>query len=371
MNVPSIVKQTPWPTRFVNYGRALDGPGNPRFFNPSIIEHNGSIWLVPRKAEEKIGTKHGMNSIWAFRLGADLQPVAGLKIPLSGAYKNQHFEDPRITKWNGQLFLSYCTFVVNADDTWHGAHQGTAMLTDDWQVASMQDPLYGANGGSVMQNTGNEKNWLWFEHEGQLMCVYMTQPHQVLSWTFGPTVSAQYHTEGDEFGAWKFGHVRGGTPPVRVGDEYWSFFHSSIDGLAPNGKRRYFMGAYSFEAKPPFRVTSITPKPLLVASENDPFHGTLPLVVFPCGAIFKEGVWTVSLGVNDCCSATIQIPHGELKEQTKESGRTSSKPAEDAGVSEDVRTVANRPKRRRMARRRPRQPAVARGSGDSGGQQSC
>lgn len=359
-SVPSILKQTPWPIHFVNYGRALDYGTNPRFFNAGLVENGGALWLVSRKSEERDGSTHGMNSLWAFQLSDKLQPIMGLQIPLTGTYKNQHFEDPRITRWQGRMWLSYCTFVVNQDNTWYGAHQGTAMLMDDWQVSSMHDPLYGDNGGSVLQNTGNEKNWLWFEHDGELMCVYMTHPHKVLRWTFGPSVVEAHSTEANHFDQWRYGHARGGTPPVRVGDEYWSFFHSSIDGAAQNGKRRYYMGAYAFEAKPPFAAKRITRKPLLIASEQDPFHRNLPAVVFPSGAILKNGEWTVSLGVNDCATAIIRIPHGDIE---KETGTTSPEPAPHNRVSQNRVRVPKRRIRRRMARKPACKPSMAGGSG--------
>jgi len=43
----------------------------------------------------------------------------------------------------------------------------------------------------------------------------------------------------------------------------------------------------------------------------------LPLVVFPCGAILRNGEWLVTLGVNDCESAWIKIPHERLMETMK------------------------------------------------------
>jgi predicted GH43/DUF377 family glycosyl hydrolase len=83
-------------------------------------------------------------------------------------------------------------------------------------------------------------------------------------------------------------------------------------------KRRYYMGAYAFEAQPPFRVTRVTPEPILVGSIDDPWWEGKPLVVFPCAALLSHGlnpdyfIWTVSLGVNDLASARIEIPHFRL-----------------------------------------------------------
>ena len=111
---------------------------------------------------------------------------------------------------------------------------------------------------------------------------------------------------------WIFGEPRGGTPPVLIGSEYWSFFHSSLPWAGKGKLRHYHMGVYAFEAKPPFRITRMTSRPILSGSHRDVLAEKKPLVVFPCGAIIKDGEWTVSLGVNDLASAWIEIPHEQL-----------------------------------------------------------
>jgi hypothetical protein len=165
-------------------------------------------------------------------------------------------------------------------------------------------------------NRGSEKNWLWFMHGGELHMIYETAPvHEIVRFTGNLGVVRAYKTKEHEgiFGKW--GQPRGGTPPVLVNGEYWSFFHSSIPWK--NEKRRYFMGAYAFEANPPFRVTRMTVKPLLAGSQNDPWEEGQPLVVFPCGAIHRNGLWFVSMGINDMASAWIEIPHDDLRRLTK------------------------------------------------------
>src|SRR6266404_557243 len=104
--------------------------------------------------------------------------------------------------------------------------------------------------------------------------------------------------------------IRGGSPPVMAEGEYWTFFHSSMPWVP--GKRRYFMGAYAFEPHAPFRVTKITGGPLLVGNYRDPWKEGVPLVVFPGGAIYHDGKWFVTLGLNDLKCAWIEIPHDAL-----------------------------------------------------------
>lgn len=299
--IKSITKQTDFNVGFFDFGKALQP--NVRFFNPSIITRNDGNWLIARKSEGSENNGLGINSLVAFKLNQEHKPVEYIPINLTTrSYTNQHFEDPRITVINGKPWLSYCTFQILNKAYYTGAHQQVAVLNDYWQPEWRWDPIYGNNGGSILQNSGNEKNWCWFEHDGQAHLIYMTEPHEVASWVNGE-VFQKYETEGMK---WKYGHMRGGTPPIRVGDEYICFFHSSMPWKAP--KRQYFMGAYAFEAKPPFKITRMTKKPILSGSQEDPWHEGLPLVVFPCGAVLQSNKFLVTMGVNDYVSSWIEIP---------------------------------------------------------------
>lgn len=314
LKYPSFRDQVPWKTGYFNFGKQEFGDLPRRFFNPSVIEHNGSDWLVVRRAEDIEAHKLGINTIWAFRLDENHVPVEGCQVGLRG-YKTQHYEDPRIIRLStGEMLLSYTTFVIEVkqhiEPVWFGAHIQTALLDQNFQPIVQNDPVYGGNQGSVRQCPRNEKNWLWFEHDGQLHLIYMTEPHEVVQW-FGESYGQVYETDFPLGYSEIWGHPRGGTPPVRIGDEYWSFFHSSTVWRDP--KRRYHMGCYAFEAKPPFRITRCSSRPICSGSMKDPWWDGQPLVVFPCGAIFRNGQWFVTLGINDMVSGWMEIPHADLE----------------------------------------------------------
>lgn len=338
VNVPPIAQQTHWKCGLFDFGKAAVAC---RYFNPSIINHQGADWLVVRKAADEAGNPFGKNTIWSFKLNDAHKPQYGIKIDFKG-YKDQHWEDPRIIRRSdGQMVISYVTFFLETIDgdrqRWFGAHQQIADLDKDFQPTLVIDPIYGNNGGSVMMNMvnpdgspKNEKNWLWFEHGGRLHTVYLTDPHRVLTWKKHYNgVEDTYETPAPSQSWWRFGHARGGTPPVLVGDKYWSFFHSSTPWTewTSADKRRYHMGAYAFEAKPPFRITRFSKFPLLTGSPYDPWMPGQPLVVFPCGALLRNGTWLVTLGVNDMASAWIEIPHEELVERTPIYGQTQEEEA--------------------------------------------
>jgi len=317
-DIPAIEEQTSWEVGFFDFGKASHP--DTRYFNCSIIRNpmDGKLVLFTRRSHNTPGLKVGMNDIIGFEIDEELKPLSGRKVGFPSTLAEQHYEDPRVCIMGKiSMLISATTFQVAKDrKSWTGAHQIVGLMNESFQVGYPSDPIYGKNGGSPLMNSGDEKNWLWFDHEGLPHVVYMTDPHHIVvrfqSNMLRPDV--EYMTP---FGhnIWKHGHIRGGTPPIRVEDEYWTFFHSSTPWIGP--KRRYHMGALAFEAKPPFKILRYTPLPLLTGSKHNRWHEGLPLVVFPCGAILEEGIWTVSMGVNDCCSAWIKIPHSDVESLTR------------------------------------------------------
>lgn len=310
-DVPSILEQTKFQAGFYNFGKAK-GEGV-RFFNCSIVEHNGKELLFARRATPNVGMVNGMNDIVAFEL-VDNNPAYMHQINFKTTYKNQHFEDPRAMVLGNKLFVSVTSFTTEKNNVTSYPHQMVGEVADTWRIPSPFDPIYGTNGGSCATCTNHEKNWLWFDHDGMPMFVYQNTPHVVVEMPDFMRVKA-VHKTNVENPYWMHGEIRGGTPPVRIGEEYLSFFHSSLPWV--HQKRRYHMGAYCFEAKPPFKITRSTLLPILSGSRNDPWFQGLPLVVFPCGSIIRNGEWTVSLGVNDCDSAWVKIPHERLMDSMK------------------------------------------------------
>lgn len=285
-----------------------------RYFNCSLIRRNDGLWLFARRARNIKGDWMGMNDVVALKLRELTNTVQGMiDVQFPKVYKGEHFEDPRVMWMGGSIWISCTTFIPRM---FHGAHQRLCRLDERFAASRPISPVYGGNGASpLMQAQNHEKNWLWFEHDGKPHMVYRHTPHQVVEWPdFFEFRNPVVHDSRFTNPRWCHGEPRGGTPPVRVGDEYWSFFHSSLPWRPP--KRQYFMGAYAFEAKPPFRITRMSLRPLLAGSIADPWAEGLPLVVFPCGAVLEDGRWIVTMGINDYRCGWIEIPHKELEQQT-------------------------------------------------------
>lgn len=300
---PSILEQTKYEVGFYKFFDEGKGPGfrqTVEYFNPAIVEWRGRDCLITRRREEKQGPP-GQNRLMLWPLTHNT-PGKGYPIAIKEPYAREHQEDPRALNHCGTLILSWCNFRWNATP-----HQCLGELTDRFSIPNVIHPVYGKNGPHLLANRGPEKNWTWFFKDG-LFCVYVISPAHVV-FEYRNRVSKVFTTPGiDQY--WGWGELRGGSNPVLVDGEYVAFVHSSQPWLGK--KRRYFMGAYAFEPNPPFRITRVSRKPILIGSENDPRNLGAPVVVFPCGAVFKDGTWLVSMGINDCRCAWIRLPHADL-----------------------------------------------------------
>lgn len=309
-NTPQLSKQQPWmQVGMFDFGKALVRGTD--YFNCGIVDRPDGRWLVTRRAVWRQPQDMGVNDVMAFKLDG-LTPVWGKKVDLGQRFENEHFEDPRVIYHGGRTFVSACNFIRNKRGCTY-PHQVLCEVNSDWGLVSRQDPVYGKNRDGFVMNLGHEKNWLWFFHQDTPAFVYQADPqHEVL------VKSTHYHRYlTDWSNPWELGTIRGGTPPVLVNGEYWTFFHSSVR-LAPNVPQ-YHMGAYAFEPKPPFRITKITPEPLLSGSQRDKFGGGKPMVVFPCGAIYEPNQsWLVVGGSNDLECFHARFAHADLLKQVVE-----------------------------------------------------
>jgi predicted GH43/DUF377 family glycosyl hydrolase len=270
-------------------------------FNPSLIRWNGDLIMAWREGWERA-------VIWIGRLDSEFIVGLPIKVDLHlwNLGSNPAFEDPRLFLWRNQLHVSFTILAFGR------VRMAMVRLNEEFQafdlrIFEISDPKM-------------EKNWQFFEHQEELHAVYLVNPHLV-GRICGNQVEFPRKTTPLP---WMDGEARGGSPPVKIGAEYFSFFHSSCCG-------NYVAGVYAFEAKPPFRITRWPQEPCLVA-DRDKWRTWGGRIVFPAGAIFEDGLWTVSFGWHDthCCLARYR--HEDLLStltppafaNTKESGSSKS-----------------------------------------------
>ena len=171
-------------------------------------------------------------------------------------------DDPRVLLVKDQIYLFYNRLDENNPRCRHMC------------VANLKPDTYEMNYNTVldMNLSSVEKNWSPFEYIGSdqkphLFLEYRINPRKVIE-LIDPQVNDLKNIPVPGTMAYldlkwgrKWGEIRGGTPSLRIGDEYLGFFHSWF--MDERKFAWYVMGAYTFSAEPPFHVTSISPHPIL------------------------------------------------------------------------------------------------------------
>lgn len=260
-------------------------------FNPTCIRAaDGQLLLITRRSRQIERGNHSDLVLWRVHepsMTASGGTVIGLPVA-----PGEQWEDPKAVMFDGRLYLACANWLHQG-----GAPIRQALLRLDEGLKRGERQAWHPSPDAAR----HEKNWCPFVHDGKMEVVYSIQPHVVM----GRAANAPIML------AWAYGEPRGGTPPVRVGGEYISFFHSSLPWRKP--KRRYYVGAYGFAAQPPFRVTRCTTEPLLIGSEEDPRVLGGPCCVFPNGADLRDGKWLLVAGSNDEQAIWAQLLHADLE----------------------------------------------------------
>lgn len=297
---PSVVEQS----RKSGYGfQWIRGefllPG-PRHYNPGLIERSDGLWMAYRDQDQ-----FGDSRIGVCRLAGDeCLPEENRKIELPDHFgRLEQREDPRLFWLGGAVWMSYVCW--NRKRT---AAIALVRLSGDWEVMEEIRTEWGDNWGPMTF----QKNWAFFNDNtgasSHFRMIYYPSPHEVVAIARDGTGRLVVREKGVQ---WQWGLARGGSPPVFYDGRYWSFFHSRL--MTPGARFRYFAGAYAFSAVEDHVPQLVSVQPLLAASDDDPNIENLPLAVFPCGAVLRNGEWWVSLGVNDTKCAILRIDHERLR----------------------------------------------------------
>lgn len=280
---------------------------SPRNYNASIIEFGGRRIMAYRSHRMD---QNGRCAIAMCDLDEKWQGSRNhwIDLPLPGG--DEHHEDPRLFVFGGVLHLAYTEtrFRQPQPYTCCMRYARLALKRRKWAADAVFWPQYGNNSGTSL-----EKNWQFFELDGKLHAIYSSDPHVVLE-IDGNTVK-KVHAGAPSQVQWPWGIIRGGTPPLRLASgEFLTVFHSSLPYPVEPHWRRYYAGAYTFEATPPFRITSISQAPILNSSGEDGHVADprktswKPFVVFPGGIIPHAEGFYVSYGINDYLTAVADHP---------------------------------------------------------------
>lgn len=295
---------------------AAEGPV--RTFNPGLLR-DGDGWLL---AYRIVGTD-ALRRIALCRLDRSLQVSDGTQVALTDAVRfrpghsypgivTQWFADPRLYRFGGRLFIYW-------NSGWHEPlnHQFIQEL-DAATLSPLGHPrelLLGERRQKL------EKNWTFFgAGEDHLHAIYSILPHRVLQFSLRGEGDIEFTDE--VVSEWSLadypvshGGLRGGAPPQRMADGYWSFCHTVHDGAAGY---RYAAAVYRFAAAFPFAPTHRPNAPLDLGTgfgaqrEHPRLNPAAAEVIYPCGAALDGTRWLISHGVNDERCAISILDHVDV-----------------------------------------------------------
>lgn len=233
----------------------------------------------------------------------------------------EYAEDPRIIEVGDQLYLFY-------NDLDQQSFNGRFM-----SLANLNKGTYQVNYTTALDMNLRqvEKNWTPFEYidEDKIAHLFLEYkihyPRKLLDLPNPRVNHLRNITLPREASflslpwTYKWGEIRGGTPAKKIGNEYLGFFHSCF--TEKTGLVWFSMGAYTFEDKPPFRLTGISKHPILFKGIFDtPLIHTAPIdkrVIYPGGFVLekqgKRELIHVACGENDCGIKIITIDLEKLK----------------------------------------------------------
>lgn len=290
---------------FVLETKRLFIPEFPHAYNPSIIRWKEG-YLMTFRTTPNLKSRFESH-IYLIELDQEFNPVGKPQFLVTNADCPQvapRTEDPRLLYINDQLWMVYSD---NKDHkiTRGGFRVHLAKLKQVEGVFVLEE-IQGLYTFPQSSPQVREKNWTPFEFQDQLYLAYSLSPHVILK----PDLrdfSAEFYCKSASVIEWKYGELRGGTPGLKIGEEYLSFFHSSIDLATIHSQSKcvshYFMGAYTFSAEPPFEITRISPAPIIAKGfyEGESYAPYWKPVkaIFPCGFVQDEKTVWVSYGRDD------------------------------------------------------------------------
>ncbi|WP_188750966.1 hypothetical protein [Marinobacterium zhoushanense] len=272
-------------------------------FNPSLYLGSKGMVLVYRYVgSDKVRKlKFSLLSYDKFEVIVEKKTAIGL---YENGAKLDWCADPRFFLFRGRLYLTYNT--------------GHSEVPNEIYIQEVNENLVPkSNPIKLIKKDGRrsiEKNWGFFEYNNDLFAVYSISPFVVLKVEMDRSKNIANAYEYSKF-IWdsnyieeKFGELRGGASPIKIGGEFYYITQSHVKSLSGD---IYTGSMISFTSVPPFRPVKVACKPLFKLSVDEyrmqpknKLNGRVEACFYPCGAAYQKDSHSlfISYGINDCYS---------------------------------------------------------------------
>ncbi|HBC97225.1 MAG TPA: glycosidase [Clostridium sp.] len=200
-------------------------------------------------------------------------------------YESFGVEDPRITEIDGRYYITYSsvskygvvTSLAVTSDFKSCKKLGNIFSTENKDVVIFPEKINGkyfALNRPVSKSTGDPVIWI-------------SESYNLLHWGNHKVVA---HTRK---GHWDSQKIGAGAPPIKTDRGWLELYH----GVDDDG--HYSMGALLLDIDCPSKIIARSEQPLLAPQKDYETMGFFSNVVFPCGAVEKQGELYVYYGISD------------------------------------------------------------------------
>eukprot|EP01040_Poterioochromonas_malhamensis_P011993 gene11993-13091_t len=276
----------------------------PNHWNPAVILENSnseeSSYLIAwrQKGSIEFGRIVNVNGSISSDLFQSMRPLSGSSslIPPDG---NRH-EDPRLLLLSdNRVLIAFTAVLPPVRGKRRIPHACQGFTFGQYQKNNLNERQLVMERAILFDQDfgGWQKNWVPFEYEQQLYFIHSISPTRIFRFIekYPNNQTARYEEikvdyRGRQRLPWKeeYGLLRGGTPAIRLQGKnshlYLMMFHSVYSF------RDYYMGAITFCAKPPFRIHSMSPVPIVNLNfySGKRMSRKVPYVVFPTSLVLSN-----------------------------------------------------------------------------------
>ncbi len=289
---------------FIKWTRPVEIPKAPGAYNASFIEYEEGFLMAFRYDTYILPIGYNLEAyhqyICLIKLDRDFNPIG--EITYCRELGDRAY-DPRLVRVGSEIYLTYSS--ARPEDA-HSSMGSVLRFTNVQPLGGQFRVMPPLTFQPPFQSLF-EKNWVPFDYEGLFLIGYTINPHAIMSVNLENGINTHLFTTSPQI-RWDWGIIRGGTPAVLMDGEYLGFFHSSCHDPVTH-RYTYYVGAYTFQSRPPFSLTRISAKPFT----HKDFYSTpeIPLstslVLFPAGLVVKGNQIFVSYGENDGAIKVMEI----------------------------------------------------------------
>jgi predicted GH43/DUF377 family glycosyl hydrolase len=273
-------------------------------FNPSIVPYKNHYLLSYRHKKTKKSYSH---EVYLVELDNNFNPISqpqllDIPIPKIAAITVQ---DPRLFEFNNDLYMTFNNYYDKKMYISQIVEKNDEFVVHNLNIITKHPLAH----GQIM-----EKNWSPFVYSDSIFFIRSFDPYFVYKYDKNTNSCTNITFNYSEI-EWEYGQIRGGTPCLKINNNFLTFFHSSkkfFSSFHNKSLKHYIIGAALISSEPPFEVKAISKKPIF---HEEFYNGDISipwkpmLVVFPCGFIVEENKIHLVFGKQDasCFVATIDI----------------------------------------------------------------